>query len=298
MTVVETRKRALILGISNERSIAMATLEAMVEAGFDVIATTVPNPSIWAKATKALGADFPLYSLDVAGSDDDILKLAETVKERWPDGFDYLVHAIAFSDKDELKGSIFNTSRENYLRTQDISAYSLLAVCKHLGPLMRPGGGVSAYTFAASRFRSPNYNTMAMAKAALETLIKYIAFEPLFGGRNIKVIGISAGPVPTLSAMGVHGFRESMKIAAERSATGANVTADIVGQATLMLLQTPGITGSVHDVDNGVVHAGMGAGDGEYAFYAKALGPYHKELEAAAKASVTAMENPSAGTEI
>lgn len=278
-----TVKRALISGITNERSIALAALEAMKANGWEVAATT--HPGMEERARGVLDENTPLFLCNVADSDEQIIQLAQNVQNHWSDGFDYFVHAIAFSDKSELTGSIFNTTRENYLRTQDISAYSLIAMCKHLGPLMRPGGGVAAYTFAASRFRSPNYNTMAPAKAALESSIKYIAFDPLFGSRNIKVIGISSGPVLTASAMGVKGFRKSMEIAAERSATGENVTAEDVGLATFHLLQTPGFTGGVIDIDNGIVHAGMGAGDKEYAFYSSELSGYNKRLAAEAKAS-------------
>lgn len=265
MTEFVQRKRALIVGVANGNSIATAALQAFRDDGADVAAATAPF--MLERARKTLGPDVPLFSCDVDGKDDDIIALAGSVKELWPDGFDYLVHAVAFSDKTELEGSIFNTTRANYLRTQDISAYSLLPLCKYLGPQMREGGGVAAYTFAASRYRSPNYNTMAMAKAALETLVLYIAFDPMFGPRHIKVIAISAGPIKTLSSMGVGGFRNSLKMGAMRSATGDNVTAEDVGQATVHLLKTPGLTGRTIDIDHGIVGAGMGAGDTEYAHH-------------------------------
>lgn len=266
MTTVHTRrKRALIVGVANANSIATAAVQAYLNDGAEVLAAT--SPMMVERASKALGPDIRVFPCDVEGKDDDIIQLVESVREVWPEGVDYLVHAVAFSDKNELEGSIFNTSRENYLRTQDISAYSFLALCKHFAPLMREGGGVATYTFAASRFRSPNYNTMAMAKAALETLVMYIAFDPLYGPRHIKVIGISAGPIKTLSSMGVGGFRNSLKMGAMRSATGDNVTAEDVGQATVTLLKTPGLTGRVIDIDNSIVSAGMGAGDEEYAYH-------------------------------
>ena len=256
-------KRALVLGVTNGASIGYGTVMAMLEAGIEVIVATLP--SLVSKAEKALPNGLPVYPCNVE-NDEDIAALKDRVGHVWHEGFDYLVHAIAYSDPEELKGSIFNTSRANYLRTQDISAYSFLALCREFAPLLREGGSVACYTFAASRYRSPNYNTMAMAKAALEAMVKYIAFDPLFGPRRITVNAISAGPVKTISLMGVGGSRTSLQMGKRRSATGENVTNLEVGKATLAIMQGGIFTGGTHDADNGIACCGMGAGDAEYAF--------------------------------
>lgn len=279
-------KRALIMGITNDRSIGLATLEAFRATGAEVAASTLPNLVERVKSKGYLPDSIPLFGCDVAGSDDQIIALAYEINKLWPEGFDYLLHSLAYSDRNELKGSILNTTRENYLKTQDISAYSLIAVCKHLGPLMRPGGAVGALTFAASRFRSPNYNTMAPAKSALETNGMYIAFDPLFAGRRITVNAFSASPIRTASSAGVEGFVQSMEMGAMRSAFGENATAEDVGHDIVLHMQLRTVTGSTIDMDNGTSHSGVGAGDTEYAYH-KAHGPYKAIAEAAANAQQT-----------
>ncbi len=256
-------KRALIFGLSNTSSIAFGVYEAMKAQGIDIIVATAP--ALVERAQKAV-PDTQVFGCNVQGSAADILRLKEEVSVMWEDGFDYLVHAVAFSDTKELKGSIFNTSRENYLATQDISAYSLVELCRHFVPMMRQGGSVATFTFAASRYRSPNYNTMAPAKSALETLVKYIAFDPMLADKRMTINAISAGPIKTLSLMGVGGAGTSLKMGARRSAIGENVTAAEVGMATLNIMNSPGITGQTINVDWGISCCGMGAGDTELAF--------------------------------
>lgn len=265
-------KNALVVGLTNDRSIAYGVVQALLDDGVNVVVATAPG--LVAKAQKALPGIL-VHPCDVEKSDDDMLKLAEAIKLTWPEGFDYLVHAVAYSDTKELQGSILNMSRANCLTTMDISTYSLVAMCRIFGPQMREGGSVACFTFAASRYRSPNYNTMAPAKAGLESLVKYIAFDPMFGPRRITVNAISAGPVKTLSLMGVFGANLSLRMGEMRSVTGENLTNIEIGRSTVNIMISPGITAQTIDVDNGIAAIGMGAGDAELAFHQAYNNPKH-----------------------
>ncbi|MBI1308333.1 MAG: SDR family oxidoreductase [Proteobacteria bacterium] len=261
-----TGKRGLVFGMANKNSIAFGVVQAMLAEGIEVMCVTAPGLQGMAeKALDGSGVMHPVLTCDVAGSSDGIITLAAKVKEIWPDGFDYLVHAIAFSDKTELEGSILSTTRENFLKTMDISAYSLVPMCCYLCPQMREGGAVAAFTFAGSRFRSPNYNVMGVAKAGLEALVRYLA--PAVADMGLRINAISAGPVRTLSSRGVSDFALSLKMGETRSVTGKNVSAEEVGVATLKIMQAPGITGYTIDVDNGIALAGMGSSEREMEIY-------------------------------
>lgn len=269
-----TGKRALVLGVSDTRSIAYGIVKAMLAEEIEVICVTHPNPAIFKLAQRALGKltaygyDIPLLPCDVAGSDDGLVSVRDTLAERWPEGFDYLVHAVAYSDKAELQGSILNTSRENFPQTMDISAYSLIAACRVLGPALRQHGSVLTLTFAGSQYVAPNYNVMGLAKAALEAAVRYLAAAPELAGKRVTVNAVSAGPVKTMSASAVGGFDLSLTVGGRRSVTGENVTTDEVGVTAVNLMTMPGVTGVILPVDNGIHLSGMGSTPAEMAAHA------------------------------
>lgn len=250
-------KCALVVGVTNNRSLGYHIAMALKEAGAEVLVAT--HPDLVAKAQKALEGVAPVYGCDVT-DDTSLTNLAQKVGNFWPNGFDYLVHAVAGGPaRGELEGSFLKTSRESYLRTQDISAYSLIALCRVLLEKLRDGGSVLALTFAAAHFHSVNYNIMAAAKAALEANALYLAFAPELAEKGIRVNALSAGPVKTLSSMGVGGFRDAEKVGEMRTAFGENVSGEDIGIAAAMLLAMPGLTGQVVNVDNGISCCGMGS---------------------------------------
>lgn len=253
-------KRALVVGVTNNRSLGFQAAKALLDSGASVTCAT--HPSVIEKAQKALsklGAPSGIvYGVDVTSEESIQRLVAETTVNG--ERFDYLVHAVAGGPSREgLSGSFLNVSREDYLRTQDISAYSLVALAQVVEPHMRDGGAIVAYTFAAAHYHSVNYNTMAPAKAALESNVIYLAFTPELGKRGIRVNAISAGPVRTVSSAGVSGFVDSLNVGELRTPNQQNVSGADVGEATAMLLAMPGITGQTINVDNGIICCGMGS---------------------------------------
>jgi enoyl-[acyl-carrier protein] reductase I len=178
------------------------------------------------------------------------------VSERW-EGLDFLVHAIAYSDKEELKGKYLNTSRDNFARSLDISCYSFTAVAQRAVPLMKNGGSLLTLTYYGAERVMPHYNVMGVAKAALEASVRYLAAD--LGEQNIRVNAISAGPIKTLAASGIGDFRYILKWNEYNSPLHRNVTTDQVGGAALYLLSdlSSGVTGEVHHVDAGYHVVGM-----------------------------------------
>jgi enoyl-[acyl-carrier protein] reductase I len=182
------------------------------------------------------------------------------VTERWG-RLDFVVHAIAFSDKDELTGKYLNTSRANFLRTLDISCFSFTDVCRRAAPLMTAGGSLLTLTYAGAERVMPHYNVMGVAKAALEASVRYLAVD--LGGDNIRVNAISAGPIKTLAASGIGDFRYILKWNQYNSPLKRNVTIEDVGGAGVYLLSdlSSGVSGEVHHVDCGYHVVGMKAVD-------------------------------------
>jgi enoyl-[acyl-carrier protein] reductase I len=183
-----------------------------------------------------------------------------TIAEKWG-RLDFLVHAIAYSDKEELKGKYLNTSRENFVRSLDISCYSFTAVAQRAVPLMTEGGSLLTLTYYGAERVMPHYNVMGVAKAALEASVRYLAND--LGGENIRVNAISAGPIKTLAASGIGDFRYILKWNEYNSPLRRNVTIDQVGGAALYLLSdlSSAVTGEVHHVDCGYHSVGMMAVD-------------------------------------
>jgi enoyl-[acyl-carrier protein] reductase I len=182
------------------------------------------------------------------------------LKERWQ-GLDFLVHAIGFSDKNELRGKFVDTSMDNFLMTMNISVYSFVAVAQRARALMSPGGAMLTLTYYGAEKVIPHYNVMGVAKSALETSVKYLAAD--LGPEGIRVNAISAGPIKTLAASGIGDFRYIMKWNEYNSPLRRNVTIEDVGGAGLYLLSdlASGVTGEIHHVDAGYNVVGMKAED-------------------------------------
>jgi enoyl-[acyl-carrier protein] reductase I len=178
------------------------------------------------------------------------------VEKKWGK-LDFLVHAIAYADKDELKGKYLNTSRDNFVRSLDISCYSFTALAQRAVPLMKEGGSLLTLTYYGAERVMPHYNVMGVAKAALEASVRYLAAD--LGGDSIRVNAISAGPIKTLAASGIGDFRYILKWNEYNSPLRRNVKLDQVGGSALYLLSdlSAGVTGEVHHVDSGYHVVGM-----------------------------------------
>ena len=189
-----------------------------------------------------------------------LMRCLPAIGERWG-RLDFVVHAIAFSDKNELTGKYLDTSRANFLRTLDISCFSFTDLCRRAAPLMSSGGSLLTLTYAGAERVVPHYNVMGVAKAALEASVKYLAVD--LGGDNIRVNAISAGPIKTLAASGIGDFRYILKWNQLNSPLKRNTTIEDVGGAGVYLLSdlSAGVTGEVHHVDSGYHVVGMKAVD-------------------------------------
>jgi enoyl-[acyl-carrier protein] reductase I len=250
-------KRGLIMGVANERSIAWGIAKAMAEAGAE-LAFTYQGEAFGKRLeplAASVGSDF---MVDVDVTDDASLDAAfEQLAARWPT-IDFLVHAIAFSDKSELQGRILNTSRANFKNSLDISPYSFIDVARRAHPLMVENGGtLLTLTYMGSTRVTPSYNVMGVAKAALEASVRYLAAD--LGEQGIRVNAISAGPIKTLAASGIGDFRYILKWNELNSPLVRNVTIDEVGGSALYLTSdlSTAVTGEVHHVDCGYHIVGM-----------------------------------------
>ncbi len=253
-------KRGLIMGLANERSLAWGIARTAAAHGAK-LAFTYQGDTLAKRVrplAESLGSDLvlPCDVSDPASIDGAFNALAE----EWG-GLDFVVHAIAFSDKQELSGRYIDTSPDNFARTLDISCYSFTSVCKHAEPLMSSGGSLLTLTYYGAEKVVPHYNVMGVAKAALEASVRYLAAD--LGGRNIRVNAISAGPIKTLAASGIGDFRYILKWNEYNAPLKRNVTIDDVGGAALYLLSdlASGVTGEVHHVDGGFHVVGMKAVD-------------------------------------
>jgi enoyl-[acyl-carrier protein] reductase I len=253
-------KRGLIMGVANDRSLAWGIARSVAQHGAE-LAFTFQGEALEKRVrplAESVGSEhvMPCDVTDDASVDATFANLAETWGE-----LDFVVHAIAFSDKDELKGKYVNTSRENFNRTLDISCYSLTAVAQRAVPLMRNGGSLLTLTYFGAERVMPHYNVMGVAKAALEASVRYLAVD--LGGQRIRVNAISAGPVKTLAASGIGDFRYILKWNELNSPLRRNVSIDEVGGAGMYLLSdlSAGVTGEVHHVDCGYNTVGMVAVD-------------------------------------
>ena len=260
MTGLMAGKRGLIMGLANDKSLAWGISQQLHAQGAE-LAFSYQGEAL-AKRVKPLaeqlGSDF-LIDCDVS----DMAKLDEAFAEieaRWGK-LDFVVHAIGFSDKNELRGLYADTSLDNFLMTMNISVYSFVAVAARARKLMKEGGSLLTLSYYGAEKVIPHYNVMGVAKAALETSVKYLAMD--LGPENIRVNAISAGPIKTLAASGIGDFRYIMKWNELNSPLRRNVTIDDVGGAGLDLLSdlASGVTGEIHHVDAGYNVIGMKAED-------------------------------------
>jgi enoyl-[acyl-carrier protein] reductase I len=253
-------KRGLIMGVANNRSIAWGIAKACADAGAD-LALTYQGEALKKRVeplANELGAIVAGHC-DVTDLDTIDAVFAD-LEKRWGK-LDFVVHAIAFSDKDELTGRYVETSRENFNRTMDISVYSLTAVAKRAEPLMTDGGSIVTLTYYGAEKVMPHYNVMGVAKAALEASVRYLAVD--LGSSNIRVNAISAGPIKTLAASGIGDFRYILKWNEYNSPLKRTVTVDEVGDSALYLVSdlSRGVTGEILHVDSGYHTIGMKAVD-------------------------------------
>ncbi len=253
-------KRGLIMGVANDRSIAWGIAKAVADAGGE-IAFTYQGEALEKRVrplAESVGANLvlPCDVTDEASMD----ALFDTLKSDWG-SLDFVVHAIAYSDKDELKGRYVDTSRANFLRSLDISCFSFTDVCKRAAEMMNDGGSLLTLTYYGAERVMPHYNVMGVAKAALEASLRYMAVD--LGGQGIRVNAISAGPIKTLAASGIGDFRYILKWNELNAPLKRNVTTDEVGGAGLYLLSDlgAGVSGEIHHVDSGYNVVGMVAVD-------------------------------------
>ena len=245
-----TGKNAVVFGVANEHSIAWAIASSLYGAGVN-LTIAYANDRLGqrvARLTEHMDGG-KLQECDVS-SDESIKHTFDAIGKN-TDSLDIVVHSIAFANREDLQGSFSEISRENYLSSIDISAYSLIPIVAHSADLMPDGGSVIAMTFDASQRVYPGYNVMGTAKAALENEVKLLASE--FGGRNIRVNAISAGPLETLASRGIHGFTDMKHVHAAKSPLNRNITHQEVGNVALFLASdmSSGVTGTIMLVDAG-----------------------------------------------
>jgi enoyl-[acyl-carrier protein] reductase I len=249
-------KRGLIMGVANDRSIAWGIASTLAAHGAE-LAFTYQGEALGKRVlplAARLGSDHVIECdvTDMASVDKAFAMLAKA----WG-GLDFVVHAIAFSDKDELKGRYVDTSRDNFLRTMEISCYSFTAVAQRAQAMMNDGGSLITLTYYGAERVMPHYNVMGVAKAALEASVRYLAAD--LGEKAIRVNAISAGPIKTLAASGIGDFRYILKWNQYNSPLARNVTIEEVGGAALYLASdlSSAVTGEVHHVDCGYHIVGM-----------------------------------------
>ena len=250
MTGIMTGKRGLIMGVANNHSIAWGIAQKLAAQGAE-LAFTYQGDALGKRVkplAAELGSDFviPCDVEDIASVDTTI----EAIKEKWGK-LDFVVHAIGFSDKNELKGLYADTSRDNFTRTMVISCFSFTEIAKRAAKLMTEGGAMLTLTYGGSMRIMPNYNVMGVAKAALEASVRYLAGD--YGPRGIRVNAISAGPIRTLAGAGISDARAMLSWQQKHSPLRRTVTIEDVGNSALYLLSdlSSGVTGEIHYVDSG-----------------------------------------------
>jgi enoyl-[acyl-carrier protein] reductase I len=262
MTKLLEGKNALIFGLANDRSIAWGVTKALHEHGAKIGLSYAGE--ILEKRVRPLAAQVDctfIESCDVT-KDEDIATIAEKAKKAF-DGIDILVHAIAFANREELSGPYYDTSREGFRLAMDVSVYSFTALAKAFQPQFRPGASLMTMSYYGSQKAVPSYNVMGVAKAALEASVRYMARD--FGPQKIRVNAISAGPIRTLAAAGVSGFKGLYNKFAETAPLRENVTIEDVGNSALFFASdlSSHITGEVLYVDSGFNIIGIADGSTE-----------------------------------
>ncbi|HET8534591.1 MAG TPA: enoyl-ACP reductase FabI [Sphingomicrobium sp.] len=253
-------KRGLIMGLANDRSLAWGIARALADEGAE-LAFSYQGEALEKRVrplAEQLGSSV-LIDCDVS-SMEALDKAFAALTAKW-DSLDFVVHAIGFSDKNELRGKFVDTTLDNFLLTMNISVYSFIAVTQRARAMMKPGGSILTLTYYGAEKVIPHYNVMGVAKAGLESSVKYLAMD--LGPEGIRVNAISAGPIKTLAASGIGDFRYIMKWNEYNAPLRRNVTIEDVGGAGLYLLSdlASGVTGEIHHVDAGYNVVGMKAED-------------------------------------
>lgn len=249
-------RRGLVMGVANDHSIAWGMAKMAHEHGAE-LAFTYQGDSFERRVrplADSVGSDIvlPCDVTDTASLD----AVFDTIKTRW-DGLDFVLHAVAFSDKEELKGRYIDTTKKNFLQSLEISCYSFTAVAQRAAPLMSPGGSLVTLTYSGAERVMPNYNVMGVAKAALEASVRYLATD--LGGDGIRVNAISAGPMRTLAGSAIASARTVFKWQGQHAPLRRNVTLEDIGGAGVYLMSdlSAGVTGEVMYVDSGYNVIGM-----------------------------------------
>ena len=249
-------KKGIIMGIANDRSVAWGIASTLNSEGAD-LAFSYVNDSIKKRVIPLAEKcnSQMVFECDVS-SDKSIEEFFKSIGKSW-DNFDFLVHSIAFSDKNELKGDYLNTSRENFINTLNISCYSFTIIAREASKMINEGGSLLTLSYLGAERVMPHYNVMGIAKAALETSVKYLATD--LGKKNIRVNAISAGPIKTLAASGISDFRYILKWNEYNSPLKRTTTIEEVGKNSVYLLSnlSSGVTGEVIHVDCGYHVVGM-----------------------------------------
>lgn len=249
-------RRGLVMGVANDHSIAWGMAKMAHEHGAE-LAFTYQGDSFERRVrplAESVGSDIVLpCDVTDTGSLDTVF---DTIKERW-DGLDFVLHAVAFSDKEELKGRYIDTTKKNFLQSLEISCYSFTAVAQRAAPMMQPGGSLVTLTYSGAERVMPNYNVMGVAKAALEASVRYLATD--LGGDGIRVNAISAGPMRTLAGSAIASARTVFKWQGQHAPLRRNVTLEDIGGAGVYLMSdlSAGVTGEVMYVDSGYNVIGM-----------------------------------------
>jgi len=245
-----TGKRGIVFGVANDMSIAWGIAKKLREAGAE-LAFTYLNGALEKRVrplAESLDASV-ILPCDVS-SDEQIEQTFAEIEKAWGK-IDFVVHAVAFANRDDLKRPFSQTSRDGFKLAMDISAYSLVAVTRYAAPLMKDGGSIVTLTYLGASRAVPHYNVMGVAKAALEASTRYLAAE--LGEQNIRVNAISAGPIRTLAASGIANFKSKIHLMDENAPLRRTVTQEEVGKSALYFLSdlASGVTGEVHFVDAG-----------------------------------------------
>ncbi len=253
-------KRGLVMGVANDRSIAWGIAKAAHAQGAE-LAFTYQGDALKKRVgplADSVGSDIvlPCDVTDLSSID----AVFDTLKEKWG-SIDFIVHAVAYSNKDELKGGYIDTSPENFAMTMNISCYSFTAICQRAQPLLNKGASLLTLTYYGAERVMPHYNVMGVAKAALEASVRYLAED--LGKTGVRVNSLSAGPMKTLAASGIGDFRYILKWNEYNSPLRRNVSMDDIGGAGVYLLSSlsSGVTGETHHVDCGYNIVGMKAVD-------------------------------------
>ncbi len=248
-------KKGLIMGVANERSIAWGISQKLAEQGAELAFTYLGDAlkKRVAPLAKSLNSEF-ILSCNVENKE-EIIKLFEDIKSKWGE-IDFVVHAVAFSDKSELSGEYLNTTRENFIKSMLVSCFSFTEVAKEASKIMKKGGNMLTLTYESTK-AIPNYNVMGVCKSALEASVKYLARD--LGAKEIRVNAISAGPIKTLAASAIGDAKFLYKWNEDHSFLKRNVNISDVGNSALYLISdlAAGVTGEIHYVDAGYNKVGM-----------------------------------------